>query len=622
MVKQLLLISALVLALRLPFLHQAIQGDDLYYLYGAEHAQIEPLHPTHTRYIFMGDLVDMRGQPHPPLNAWTLGALLALSGDVREVPFHLAYTLFSLIAAAAMLLLARRFSSKPLLATMLFCVVPAFTINGNSFEADLPLLAFWISAVALFVMAVDHRSPAALAASAAAAGLAGLAAYQAIFLTPILALYLWRRGRDWRIAWLATLAAPVVLAAWQISERMANGALPASVLAGYLSAYDLESFRRKTRAVVALTVHLGWIVSPVIVLGAIRRSTRWQWAPAIAAAIAAAFYDANPLFWLSLACGVWWLCWCSGRGFLGGWVLIFFACGAAVFFVGSARYLLPVAAPICLLAAETVPAPLGGAGFMLQAGLSVALAVVNYQHWGGYRDFAKTLASQTASRRVWIDADWGFRWYLEDQGGLPLPKNQAIQSGEIVVTSALANLPPPGAPLAPFSEATITSPIPLRLMSLSGFSAYSFGANGLLPFEISSGPIDQVRAEIAVEPKLSYLEPGQQGAASQIVSGLSADGWMGGEAHVLLKGPARASPLEVTLYLPENAPARHFRALVNGESVIDMELPNPGLFTLSAPVASSAETLTVTLAVDKTFSVQGDARTLGLVIRGVGFRSQ
>jgi len=45
-VKQTLLVIVLVLALRLPFLHQAIQGDDVYYLYGAEHAQIEPLHPT------------------------------------------------------------------------------------------------------------------------------------------------------------------------------------------------------------------------------------------------------------------------------------------------------------------------------------------------------------------------------------------------------------------------------------------------------------------------------------------------------------------------------------------------------------------------------------------------
>src|ERR1700678_4188953 len=104
-----LIIVFAVFVLRLPFLHQAIQGDDLYYLYGAEHAQIDPLHPDHARYVFRGELADMRGHSHPPLNSWILGGLLAAFGDVKEVQFHLAYIAFSLIAAMAMLSLARRF---------------------------------------------------------------------------------------------------------------------------------------------------------------------------------------------------------------------------------------------------------------------------------------------------------------------------------------------------------------------------------------------------------------------------------------------------------------------------------------------------------------------------------
>src|SRR5580704_15680050 len=94
-----LIITALILALRLPFLNQAIQGDDVYYLAAAEHAQIEPLHPNHVQYVFLGDRVDLRGFPHPPLNAWFLALLLAVTGDIHEAPFHTAYILFSLIAA-------------------------------------------------------------------------------------------------------------------------------------------------------------------------------------------------------------------------------------------------------------------------------------------------------------------------------------------------------------------------------------------------------------------------------------------------------------------------------------------------------------------------------------------
>ena len=516
--------------------------------------------------------------------------------------------------------LARRFSKDPLLPTMLFCAIPAFVVNGNSFEADLPFLAFWLSAVALFVAAVDGQSAIALAASAAAAALAGLAAYQAIFLTPILALYLWEKRRSWCTAWVAILAAPATLAAWQLWERVANGALPASVLAGYLSAYDLETAKRKIGAIVGLTVNLGWVVSPLILIGAMWRSARWQWGLAIAAALGAAFYDANPLFWLSFACGVWMLAWCFGRGVLGWWVLVFFACALVVFFVGSARYLLPIAAPVCILLAEAVSRRLAMTGFILQLALSLALATVNYQQGSAYREFASSLVGRAAGHRIWINAEWGLRWYLEDTGGLPLPKNQAIQSGEMVVTSALANPATPGASLTPVAETAITSHIPLRLMSLSGRSAYSVGTNGSLPFEISTGPIDRVRAEIAGEPQLTYIEPGTPDAAPQIVSGLSADGWMGAEARVLLKAPTRAASLGVTVYLPDNAPARHLRVLMNSETVLDKELPNPGVFTFSAAKTSTGRSVFVTLAVDKTFSVPGDARTLGLVVKRIGFR--
>src|SRR3982751_6914826 len=89
----LLLLLAVVLLIRLPFLTQAIQGDDPYHLFGAEHALIDPAHPGHAKYVFQGELVDMRGHPHPPLNSWILAGLIVLCGEIREVPFHAAYTL-------------------------------------------------------------------------------------------------------------------------------------------------------------------------------------------------------------------------------------------------------------------------------------------------------------------------------------------------------------------------------------------------------------------------------------------------------------------------------------------------------------------------------------------------
>ena len=95
--------------------------------------------------------MDLRGHPHPPLNAWMLAGLLAVFGDVHEVPFHAAYiAVFAdrgdrhVVAGAAIL-------GWPLGATLLFLAVPAFVVNGNSLEADLPFLAFWMAGIALFV---------------------------------------------------------------------------------------------------------------------------------------------------------------------------------------------------------------------------------------------------------------------------------------------------------------------------------------------------------------------------------------------------------------------------------------------------------------------------------------
>jgi len=624
-----LAIVALVILLRLPFLNQPIQGDDVYYLYGAEHAQIDPLHPLNTRYMFLGDMVDMRGHPHGPLNPWILAILLAALGDVHEVPFHAAYAVFSIIAALAMWSLARRFSERPFAATLLFLAVPAFVVNGNSLEADLPFLAFWMAAVALFVHAVDNSSTVALAGSAAAGALAGLTAYQAVLLTPILAVYLFQRRRKGgaaSAAWIVILAAPLAIAAWQLFEWTTRGALPAAVLLGYMRSYSFHKTSNTLRSAVALVVHSAWIISPLLVIAAFWPKTKWRLLTAAAAALAAAFYDVNPLFWLSIGCGVLILSWLVAeavrRDFLAAWAIIFFAGAMLIFFAGSARYLLPMAAPVAILAARISPPRWLAAGFAQQLLLSLGLAAANYQHWDGYRQFAKTLEPDAAQHRVWVDAEWGLRYYLESAGALPLAKDQPVHPGDTIVSSALAAPVTINAPVALVRAADISPGIPLRLISLSRRSAYSSAAAGLLPFEVSSAPADRVRADIVVDrkPVLSYLNPRDPQAPLHILSGLFPDGWMSERASVLLKTPEKSGSVEVVFDIPDTAPARHIQLLVDGRLIAEDTFPRPGPYKLSAPFQPSNPTATVTIAVDKTFTAPGDLRQLGVVITGVGFR--
>ncbi len=618
--RQLILIALVVLALRLPFLNQALQGDDILYLTEAEHAQIDPLHPKHTTYVFMGRDIDMRGQSHPPLDAWFLALLLAMGNDVSEIPFHSAYILFSLIAAFSALALARRFSPQPLLATLLFLATPAFVINGTSLESDVPFVALWLLSTALYVTAVDRESKPLLLASCFAMMLAALTAYQSILLVPILFLY----GRKWKLARAAACTPLAILIAWNIFERLSTGALPTGVLANYLTTYGFEALTQKLKSAVALTGHLAWIVFPALSIPPLLT---------IPFAIGAAFYDLNPLFWASIAIGVGILIRCAQRwrDFLAQWVLIFFAGALVIFFAGSARYLLPIALPIAILATQRAGPRLLQASIACGFALSLTLAAVNYQHWDGYRQFARELANDAQSKRVWINGEWGLRYYLGSEGGLPLRQGQAIHPGEIVASSKLGYpiaFTTGGGVLAPIAQRTITSPIPLRLVALQGRAAYSTTMLGLRPFDISLAPMDQLTAELMIErkPTLTDLSMNAPEAAQQIVSGIyQLEGgqwrWMSRTATILLKPPPEPTPLTIHFTIPDASPARQVSIALNDHAIATQTYSAPGTYSLSTPpIKPGGDTANLTIAIDKSFSVPGDSRELGIILSEAGFR--
>jgi 4-amino-4-deoxy-L-arabinose transferase-like glycosyltransferase len=621
-------VLALVLALRLPFLNQAIQGDDFYYLKGAEHAQIDPLHPTHARYIFQGRLVDMRGHPHPPLNSWFLAALLAITGDEREIPYHAAYLVWSIAAALGMLWLARRFvPDRALAAAVLFCVTLPFVVNGTSLEADLPLLGCWMLSTATLVAAVDRRSPALALAAAILGGLAGLAAYQAIVLVPILGVYLWQRDRRWLPGWAALAGVPAAILGYQVFERVSGGSVPASVLAGYMQSERLQQLSSKVRNAVALTGHLGWIVFPVLALLTFRPGRRTWFGVPLVCAFGAAVYDPNPLFWISIAAGslvVMESCRRLAKSnpdevFLAAWILIFFAAALVLFFAGSARYLLPLSAPVVILACRRLSARWLYAGAAANAVIAVGLAAVNYQHWDVYRQFASTLANESSNRRVWVNGEWGLRHYIEAAGGLPLARDQAMRSGDIVVQSSYA--PPLEAPQATIATRVITSPIPLRIVALGARSGYSSIAFGMRPFDVSLAPMDVVRAGAIDERRavLSRVTIGTPDAAECIVSGVTnADRWMSGRAVLILKRPADATRVQAQIYIPPQSPARTFTFSINGLEVARESFAGPGTYRMSAP-APQGDPATIVMTADKTFSAPPDTRALSALMLQIGF---
>lgn len=621
--RQLLLVFALVLAMRLPFLHHPVQGDDTFYLVCAQHALIDPLDPHGFKMQAIGIEVDMRGFPHPPGNTWFLAGLLTLFGDVRELPFHVAYLIFSFGAAGAMWSLARRFSRTPLWATLLFCASPVFAINGNSFESDLPFVCFFLSAVAAWIAAVDAGRPVLLLAAALSGGVATMISYQGVILAPLCLLYLWRNKREWRAAYAAAAVPVLVFVAWQAWGRLTSGAAPAEVLNGHFQTHGYQALSRKLHNAEALTVHLGWIVSPL--------AMPW-W---VVGGAVFAWIDPSPLFWFPLGCGVYLLIRVlRGTGdFLCAWVALFFAMALAIFFAGSARYLLPIAAPVAILAADRIahqPGRLASA-FGLHLALGLALAWSNQDHWRGYRGFVAEHRATIEKHRTWVHTEWGLRFYAESLGALPVQRNQPIRPGDYVIESQLQQPVPlttGGGAVAPLAKAAIVPSLPLRLFAVNSRSAYSSGT-GLRAFDVASGPADTVTLSGVIErkPSRSFLKMDDPEAPSQIVTGVyqleeNAWRWTAGRAVLLLASPPAPAHLEAEFRVHDLGAGMRVSLLAEGRTVAEETFARGGQYKLRSkePLRPPGATAAIAILADPPIRGAGDSRELGVVLLSAGFR--
>lgn len=638
--RDLLILLGLVLLIRLPFIAQPIQGDDVFYLIFAENALVDPLHPLQTSFRLGGDVVWGAGHTRPPGVAWTLAPLLALFGGVREVPLHLAYVAYSLLAVFSVYFLARRFTERALWAALVFASVPAFVVNGNKLESDIPLLAF----LALGAACMVHRR---YGWSAVAMAIGAFFGYQSVFFVPLLAHWVWFRDRERLIAWLPVIIAPLVLVIWQLAERAAVGTAPAEALAAYAQSYDLLLLDRKLRSAAALVGHLGIMASPLLVFaGWFLRSRVWTLVGVLSASVAAVSISGyslgeRALYGIAVGCACT-LMVAVGRlvlqkreedeGFLAAWVVVCLGGALAIFYAGSARYLLPLAPALAILVVQRVPSKAWlAAGVVTNLTLGLALAGAEYHYAVQYKAFAEELAPEVEGKRIWSNGDWGLRHYLGNLGSESLRRGQELPGGAVLVTSELAaNVPVgfSGSRHEMLSREVTTAWIPLRTIGRGSGSGYSSSEFGILPFGIGAGIIDRLTAEELglPTPTESYLLMNAEASEQQLLSGfygLQSDTWrwMGPSGSAILLVPEQVRSFELDLYLPDNSPARLVSVESGGRLLANMTLEGPGEHVLRVPIERPpGDSARVVIRVDASFSPPGDERDLSIVVNSFGFR--
>ena len=478
---------------------------------------------------------------------------------------------------------------------------------------------------------------------------AGLCAYHAMFVVPILAYYAWLADRRNPRLWLAVAAVPLALGAWQVFEFSAAGTAPAAVLAGYFHTYDLLALSRKLYSSLALASHLGWIISPVLILAACRRGTKPGLfvGAAYGAAAAVVFlltgYTIGQRLFLALALGTgllllldasrtWWKSASMEERFLSAWIVLYFAGSIVVFYAGSARYLLPLAAPVVFLSIRRIESRMFLSIFTaVHLAVGVALAAAENHYVEQYREFAQRLAPMVESTRLWSNAEWGLRYYLGELGSEPLLHDQTLRAGDVVVTSELAATIPFRAtdPKLELLQADITvGPLPLQTIGLESRSGYSSSGFGILPFDWGTGNIDRVTAyKIGHrEPTTGYLRMDSPEAEAHLLSGfygLEAANWrwMGKQGSASLLVPEDSGGFELVFHIPETAPARRVTVKLDGETLADKTYSETGSHVLTGPAGLPAgRSVRVTISVDETFQPSGDNRDLGIVVISFGFK--
>ena len=183
----LVIVGALLILLLAPFANKAIQTDDALFVWTGQWIQKHPLDFYGSTVNWFGDSIPMwAANWNPPLMSYFLAGM-ALPFGWNEIVLHLACLAISFAAAAGIYALADLWCKKPLLATVIAVITPAFLVTNSTLMCDLLMQVFWIWAIVFWERALTNRSSRwGYLWAGALAGLAFLTKYSGILLLPLL----------------------------------------------------------------------------------------------------------------------------------------------------------------------------------------------------------------------------------------------------------------------------------------------------------------------------------------------------------------------------------------------------------------------------------------------------
>ncbi len=445
-----ILLTTLILV---PFLGKAFTIDDTVFLFEANHALSDPLHPT--AFEMNWDRVPERVSqivPTGPVMAWLLIPSLLAGGS--EWLAHVVQLAMVLIAIFATVSLALRFGLPPLWASasgLLLATTPAVLGMAGTAMPDVPAMTLGIAGIERLVAWRDDCKMHKGVLAAILLGLAPHARTHLLLLLGVATLLLvgdplsradWKKGPTSR--WLPLAAAVLIMAVVSILTRDPNPG--AGSVIGTLKKYSVSTGMVPNEAspgmasnIVAFSIHWVLVIGFAVPWTILRwRPILWRfWLFIASTGIAAmllhlahpgnAPYVLAPVAGLGVSCLIDVLLDAFQRRdtiqlTLGIW--LFLSLPAVVYIHFPSKYLIASAPASALLLSRTASENPRLARYVLIStvaigallGVAILRADESFAEIGRLAGQKLVAPSVKAGRNVWYVGHWGFQWYAEKAG--------------------------------------------------------------------------------------------------------------------------------------------------------------------------------------------------------------
>lgn len=541
----LFIVLSFTLLTTLPFLGQAWNIDEPFFLAVGHHILTDPLHPFDFYFNWYGkEQLYASMNNTPPFFHYLLAIALKITGG-GEWAMRALFLPFDLLSAFSLYLIAARFLKRPLLPTLIILASPAYLIDMPHLMPEKIMAAFSFLCLYSLIRSIDDNESRWYWISALALAFALLSKYAAVFLLLPAIGYSIERGVSFKRIGIYLLISLSGIALYLLYDRLTHRAALSAITDVFSALFFFKSPALtpsyKLRAFLSFVGGLGVVTCfwpPV--------AFRIKFKPLLIIFLATTalflpYFDPlgptwtmtyiRPLdrilgFIFSLG-ALWsigglfssrhlrgwplWTSWILSAGFIQ--IVLYWSIVARLII-----FLLP---PLIFGMAEKMEStmtiqkikPLMIFSLIFTLFISISLARVDMAYANSQRRFAQWVKTHYTDQgeKFWFAGHWGFQYYLEKIGAVALNENdpnQKIKPGNIILYSKVNTNPVMPAMPDPKRERfdlletiTVQSPIPLRLMkpakSLARAGFYS-SLWGFLPYTFSREPLDEffiVRAQ-------------------------------------------------------------------------------------------------------------------------------